>query len=225
MIRRSRPSFALALLCLLPFPAAAAPAADDAWLLEDTADAVTPYDETLVLIDAPAPGDLYRIRNQVILTADSLHSGWIRIEQCHENLDPVPDLQIVYRPGRIDWIRLRGHSNIGRVRIEDLSVQLQDIQPGARLCLTLRKRMSNGEREGEYRLSHGPFYRQFLDGYYPMQLIYRLDYPAGRATAGLLNREQISGTDIRESAGRLEVEAHFAGRFKLDLLIRSRSSE
>ena len=85
MIRQSRQSLAMALLCLLPFPAAAAPSADD-WLLEDETDAVTPYDDTLVFLGAPAPDNLYRIINHVSITEESLETGWIRIEQCHENL-------------------------------------------------------------------------------------------------------------------------------------------
>lgn len=211
-----------ALLLLLPFPAAAPPN-DDAWLLEDEADAVTPYDDTLVLIEAPPPDDLYRLVNRLRITADSLASGRVRVEQCHENLDPVPNLEIVYRPGRIDWIRIRSHSNIGRARVDDHSVQLQDIQRGARLCLTLSKRMTEGEHEGEYRLRHGPFYRRFLDGYYPMRVSFRLDYPADRARVRLINRDEIAGAGIRESAGRMEVDAHFAGKFTLTLEVRSDS--
>ena len=131
----------------------------------------------------------------------------------------MPDLQIVYRQGRIDWIRLRSHRNIGRARVEGLSVQLQDIQRGARLCLTMRKRMTPDEHAGGYRLSHGPFYRQFLDGYYPMQVQYRLQYPAGRAQVRLLNREAITGAAIRESNGTVAMDAHFAGRLNLELQV------
>ncbi|WP_125180123.1 hypothetical protein [Thiohalobacter thiocyanaticus] len=208
------------LLLLLPSPAGAPPN-DDAWLLEDETDAVTPYDDTLALIHTPPPKDLYRLVNRLRISADSLASGRVRVEQCHENLDPVPNLEIVYRPGRIDRIRIRSHSNIGRARVDGHSVQLQDIQRGARLCLSLSKRMTEGAHEGEYHLRHGPFYRRFLDGYYPMRMSFRLDYPADRATVSLINRGEIAGAGIRESAGKIEVDAHFAGKLTLTLQVSS----
>jgi hypothetical protein len=83
----------------------------------------------------------------------------------------------------------------------------------------MRKRMTPDGPAGEYRLSHGPFYRQFLDGYYPMQVQYRLEYPPDKARIGLRNRETITGADIRESDGAVAIDAHFAGRLNLEFQV------
>lgn len=197
----------------------------EAWLMEDTPPP-TPYDDTLVFIQATAPPDLYRIRNDVRITPESLQSGWVTVHQCHENIDPVPDLEVVYQKATIDWIRIEETRNIQDARVQGHSVQLKDVQRGATLCVAIHKQMAKRDNANGYSLRHGPFYRRFLDGYYPMQVIHRVHSSSQTAKVSLTNREELEGAGISQDANDdITVDAHFAGKLNLDFRIVALSDE
>ena len=52
--------------------------------------------ELRFLADAPER-DVHQHLNSVVIDTDSLASGWVRLEQCHRNLDPVQRAQILFR--------------------------------------------------------------------------------------------------------------------------------
>ena len=109
-------------------------------------------------------------RNRVTIREDSIATGWVTLEQCHEHLDPVPSAQIVYSRERIRNIQVVSHERIGQARVEMSSVQLTDIRPGATICIRAETRALTRSGEGSYNLSNGPYMRRFLDGFYPMRV-------------------------------------------------------
>ncbi len=108
-------------------------------------------------------------RNRVTIRDESLETGWVTLEQCHEHLDPMPGVQIVYAPGRTRDLRILSHSGIGRAWVEADSVQMEGIGPGASICIRAET-LALARSDGGYALRNGPYMRKFLDGYYPMRV-------------------------------------------------------
>lgn len=110
------------------------------------------------------------------LTQESLQTGWVDMMQCHTNLDAVSALQIVFREGKVRHLRIDSYSKIAKVWVEKNTVQLEDISPDSRICLSLKTRALNIDGE-KMVLKNGPFMRRFLDGYYPMRVSMQIEYP------------------------------------------------
>jgi hypothetical protein len=109
-------------------------------------------------------------QNRITLTQDSLISGWVRLEQCHQHLDPVPSSQIVYGQDRIRALRITRTENIERAWVQDHSVQMENIQPAALICIEGESQALLHDGPNAYVLRNGPYMRRFLDGYYPMRV-------------------------------------------------------
>jgi len=109
-------------------------------------------------------------QNRLTIEDASLETGWVKLDQCHANIDAVPNLQIVYREDRIRDLRLTRAENIGRVWVQDHTVQMENIAPAAVLCIEADTKALAADGKGGHVLSVGPYMRRFLDGYYPMRV-------------------------------------------------------
>lgn len=125
--------------------------------------------ELRFLTETPAKA-VHRHVNRITITEGSLADGWVRMEQCHENLDAVPRAQVVYGQDRVRGIEVVSAQRIGRAWAEANTVQLQEVQPGATLCVKAETRALSRNGEMSFNLSNGPYMRKFLDGYYPMRV-------------------------------------------------------
>jgi len=155
------------------------------------------------------------------LTAQSLDDGWLELTQCHDDLDPVPLAEVVYSYREMRELHVMSAPGIGQARVEGQSVQLQDIERGATLCVAAQVRLLRREGE-EYVLRNGPFQRRFLDGYFPLRLTLELAYPAERLEVVDIEPQPQPGFQARQSAGRLTLEALFAGRLHTVVRFRAR---
>lgn len=166
----------------------------------------------LRFLEHPPQRPVHHHSNRIRITRSSLADGWVALDQCHDHLDAVPALQIVYHPERIRAIRILSSEGIGGNRIQDHSVQLQDVGAGARLCLEAESRALRQLPDGGLVLQNGPYMRRFLDGYYPMRVSLEIRYPAdllrleGREPGGQ------AGFRLRERPGLIEVDSWFEGR-------------
>lgn len=113
--------------------------------------------------------------NQLYITRESLRDGWLALSQCHENLDPVPELQIVYNRERIRDLMITSSKNIKKSWVEGHSVQLEDVQHESKVCIKAETRALQKEGDKIY-VRNGPFMRRFLDGYYPMHVRVEVSY-------------------------------------------------
>lgn len=109
-------------------------------------------------------------RNHITLLPDSLGSGWVKLEQCHQHLDPVPNTQIVYVQDRIRALRIVRAENIERAWVDGDSVQMENIQHDALICIEAESLALLNDGPHAYVLRNGPYMRRFLDGYYPMRV-------------------------------------------------------
>ncbi len=124
----------------------------------------------LRFLAAPPDKPVHGHQNRVTVNDQSLVDGWVLLEQCHDNLDAVPKAQVVYRPGRVRNLQVVSATHIGRAWAETSSIQLEDVQRGAVLCIRAETQALSRNDELSYNLSNGPYMRKFLDGYYPMRV-------------------------------------------------------
>jgi len=218
--RRARLTSSLYLAGLVLGVITAAPvlgAADDwssAWPDEaDLASRVARVNEgDLEFISNAAAEGAHYHQNRIAITAASLERGWVELEQCHENIDPVPAAQILFRAEGIRALAIDRSENIGRAWVEGHSVQLEDVEPDAALCIRAESRALQSLGDGMYRLRNGPYMRRFLDGYYPMRVALRIDYPAERLRLVGQTPETQQGFRVDRTREGIDVDATFEGR-------------
>jgi hypothetical protein len=161
--------------------------------------------------------------NDIRISAESLEDGWITLRQCHENIDPVPAAQVVYRQGGIRDLQIISARGIGRAWVEGHTVQLENVARPARLCVEAQSRAFHATADGIYTLRNGPFMRQFLDGYYPMRVRMIISYPTDLLTPVGNEPTAQTGFDVRWSEGRIGVDALFEGRLQTCFVFCDRS--
>ncbi len=165
----------------------------------------------------PAPDrPIHRQQNRITITRASLESGWIRLEQCHSHLDPVPSLQIVFREGGVRALRLTRSENIERAWVAGPTVQMVNVAPSAQLCLEAETRALTGDASSGYRLNNGPFMRRFLDGYYPMRVSQEVILAAPIRFLDITPPPQ-PGFRLELSPGRVRFDAVFEGELRTSM--------
>ncbi len=164
---RSRHVFLL-LTALCALPVFAEPAEDEDELLFKSAAEVN--EGELRFLAEPPARPIHRHENRITITESSLEDGWVRLNQCHENLDPMPDVQVAYREGRVRNLRVTRAENIGQSWAEAHTVQLRNVQRNAVLCIEAETRALWHVGDNHYLLANGPYMRRFLDGFYPLRV-------------------------------------------------------
>jgi len=159
---------------------------------------------------APAKA-VHHHQNRLRIDADSLSTGWVHLTQCHDNLDAVPRAQITFREGFVRDLKLDSFSRIESAWIEGASVQLVNVEPGARLCLSVLTRALRSTGNGYFNLYSGPYMRKFLDGYYPMRVTLDIEYPPQLLKLIDISPSEEPGFKHTESAGSIQLDAVFEG--------------
>lgn len=188
------------------------------WLLEDEPDTSQVNSGELEFFDPPPPGGpFHHHANRLTLSTESIESGWVRLEQCHDNLDAVPRTEVVFRDGRARRLAIVESHNIGRAWVESNRIQLRDVGKQARLCITGELRLLSPIEAGRYRLRSGPYMRRFLDGYYPMRVSLRIDLAGVPLHVESVEPAAQPGFEVTIDAQGVEIEALFAGRLLVQL--------
>ena len=154
---------------------------------------------------------LHNHQNRIRIDSDSLSSGWVSLSQCHDNLDAVPRAQITFREGFVRDLRVDSFVHIQDAWIEGASVQLRNIERGARLCLSAQTRALRNNGNGYFNLLNGPYMRKFLDGYYPMRVQLEIDYPPRLLTLIDIAPAVQPGLKLDERPGAIRIDAVFEG--------------
>lgn len=161
---------------------------------------------------------LHHHQNHIRIDSDSLSSGWVSLSQCHDNLDPVPRAQITFREGFVRDLRVDTFTHIEDAWIEGASVQLRNVERGARLCLSAQTRALRNNGNGYFNLLNGPYMRKFLDGYYPMRVTLEIDYPAKTLQLIDIAPQSQPGLILNATRGAIHLDATFEG--ELNTLIQ-----
>lgn len=193
-------------------PASQLSAADDDqhWFdsdFEQQAEAVNEGELKLLLASPDTP--THQHINKIQISSNSLRDGWVKLAQCHHNLDAVPALQIVFAKDRIRAMKVESSDGVGHSSIVENTVQLEDISKGASLCLSAESRALRFEGN-QVQLVNGPYMRRFLDGYYPMRVSLQVDFPSSElqyVSSSPVNFEQVG-------EGRLSLDLWFEGELR-----------
>ncbi|MBU1224688.1 MAG: hypothetical protein KKA22_03525 [Gammaproteobacteria bacterium] len=166
---------------------------------------------SLHFLQTPPAKRIHHHQNRLRIDADSLSTGWVQLTQCHDNLDAVPRAQITFREGFVRDLKLDSFSRIESAWIEGASVQLVNVEPGARLCLSVLTRALRHTGNGYFNLYSGPYMRKFLDGYYPMRVTLEIEYPPQLLKLIDISPSEEPGFEHMESTGSIRLDAVFEG--------------
>lgn len=194
---------------IISYPDAARAAED---LSFESADAVN--EGQLHFLATPPAKPIHHHQNRIGIESDSLASGWVRLSQCHDHLDAVPSTQITFREGFVRDLKVDLYSNVEDAWIEGSSVQLRQVGPNARVCLSAQVRALRNTGNGYYSLINGPFMRKFLDGYYPMRVTLNVDYPADTLNLIDVTPAAQPGLSVVEAPGAIQIDAVFEGELQ-----------
>jgi len=156
-------------------------------------------------------------QNQITLSAASLATGWAKLEQCHQHLDPVPDMQIVYGQDRIRNLAIVSSENIGRTWVHENTVQMEQVARNALICISADTRALAADGDNRYSLTNGPYMRRFLDGYYPMLVSMRVLMQAPGLRFLDITPEPQTGFKVTQTANEVAYEALFEGALRTTL--------
>lgn len=159
--------------------------------------------------------------NTFIIDQESLATGWLTLRQCHINLDPVPELEVVYQYRQMKDLHIIERENILHAKVVGKSVQMEDLQKGNRLCIQAQIRVFYPEGN-KYKLINGPYHRRFLDGYFPYHVSLHVLYPSERLEPESVLPKAQPGLTIRHSSGRIDIDAWFEGKLMTEIVFRPR---
>jgi len=213
--------------CNIPVHGTAGPSEKELeeWFKDD--DRTHPYessvgDEHLTFLPTPPAKRVPHSKNHLQILPGSLDDGWVNLQQCYDKLDAVPELQVVYEYKQMRDLHVTHSSKIGKHWIEGQSVQLQDIEHGARLCVAAQVRIFYTNPDGSFSLVNGPFQRRFLDGYYPMHVILALSYPGNLLTYTGITPAPQPGFSVEHSANKLSIDAWFKGKLFIQVNFKAK---
>lgn len=188
----------------------------DAWFNSDEFDLPSPVahvnEGSLNFLEVAPTKPVHYHQNQLWLDSDSLTSGWVRLRQCHDNLDAVGNLQITFAPGRVEKLKIEETHNIETAWVEGHTIQVRNISRDARLCLSGRSRIVKDTGNGYFTVSNGPYMRRFLDGFYPMRVAMTVHYPDALLEVVSFMPEEQAGFKVKDEPGLLQYDAFFEGR-------------
>lgn len=147
------------------------------------------------------------------LSADSLNTFWVHNSQCLANMSWWGDaIQIVFGKGKVRNLNITHAVNIGKSWVEENTVQLEEIAEDAELCLTSENRILYYDKESEsYTLTVGPFLFRLFDGFFPMTVALRVEYPKDLLILEDILPGAAPGIDIVDTPGRIYFRASFEG--------------
>jgi len=174
----------------------------------------------LEFITRPLKETPHHHSTHISITAESMKSGWIGNKQCHSNLQTVAAMEIVFRKGYVRNLDISRSENIGRVWIEDATVQLQDVKKNAVVCITgeTLSFKKNGH-SGNYIWTGGPYMKKYLDGYFPMKVSIAIDYPSDKLVLEKLTPPAVELKTVK-LPGHIRLSLLFEGILKLETHFR-----
>ena len=159
---------------------------------------------------------IHTITNTISISDDSLKTQWVKLHQCHKNLDPVALSEIVYTYHHMRNLRVEHYYGMDKAWIEDQSVQMKDIEKGASLCINADIQILMPTDSGEYTLRNGPYFRKFLDGYYPFHVKLNINYPKSALTLKTTLPQEQSGFNVYRDEGKVTMDAWFEGKLMVE---------
>ncbi len=150
---------------------------------------------------------------QIVLTADSLESGWVQNSQCLSRMNWWGDaVQIVFGKGKVRDLKITRADFISKSWVEGPTVQIEGLNENSELCLQSENRiLSFDDTSLTYLLRVGPFMLRLFDGFFPMTLNMSIDYPQDLLTVEHIEPMSVAGIDVLNSPGHIRYQSTFEG--------------
>jgi len=107
--------------------------------------------------------------------------------------------------------------NMDSVQVVENSIQMRGVRKGGEVCIRAEVRVLNADGQGGFYLQSGPFHRRFLDGYFPLQLDYRIYWPDGLLTLRKVSPDARPGFAISSKPGELVITTLFEGMLVIEV--------
>ena len=195
----------------------------DHWFNEETKPGVPQASEgELVFLSPPPESRMLHSINTITLSWTSLDDGWVQLRQCYKGLDAVPVAEVVYQYKKLRHLRIHSKANIGQAVVREQTVQLNDVQHDATLCIQADAQILYPQANGRFLLRNGPFHRRFLDSYFPLHVSVDVQFPSTMLhyVDTLPQAQPGFKVDVKDEhlyidtwfAGMLNIEVHFLER-------------
>ena len=217
----------ITLFFLIVFPslqAEAAPSAEELekWFLSDELTPPTQNsDSQLTFIPRPTDKPALHSVNEITISPQSIKTGWVNLMQCYQHLDPVPEMEVVYNYKNIRKLRVIKTKNIELAFVKGQSVQLVNVVKNAQLCVTSEVRIFYKNKDGSYKLVNGPFYRRFLDSYFPFHLTLKVNYPSTQLKFIYSKPNPQFGFKVKQSNNTLLIDSYFTGKLYTEIIFKA----
>ena len=162
-------------------------------------------------------GEHLRIINHLRIEETSLKDGWVTMNQCHENLEAFPRAEVVYAYEEMRSLRVVETTKIANAKVDGNSVQLSEVRQGAKLCVQADVRIMRKQKGGSYQLINGPFYRRFLDGFYPLYVELVINFPENSLQFKSVKPDRQPGLSVSKQPGKLTLQAWFEGELAFEV--------
>ena len=164
----------------------------------------------------PTDKPVHTVTNTITISDSSLQTQWVTLHQCHKNLDAVAASEIVYQYEQMRNLRVEHYYGMDKAWVENQSVQMKDIEKGATLCVVADVRILKPNDKGGFVLRNGPYYRKFLDVYYPFHVQVNINYQKSSLVLNTTRPKPQHGFNIEEDSGRLTMDAWFEGKLMVE---------
>ena len=151
------------------------------------------------------------------ITESSLVAGWVDLQQCYRNLDPIGETDVVYNYNNIKQLKITSLSYIGEAVVNGQTIHLQDVSASAHLCIQAEVQILEQTSDQQFILRNGPYHLKFLDGYYPYHVTVTIRYPDDRLKYTHVSPEPQSLFKIITQPGKFFMDTWFEGVLQVEI--------
>lgn len=165
----------------------------------------------LTFIEPVTDKKILHSAKELTISESSLKTGWVDLKQCYRNISPIPETDIVYRYKQIRNFKIVSYQNIGKAYAEGQVVHLQDISADAYICVTAQVNIIEQKGPGIFVIKSGPYYQQFLDGYYPYRVSLIVNFPDDLVRVSGVSPPSQPLFNVRAGEHQLAIDTWFEG--------------
>ena len=133
------------------------------WLNDDSDLSIDEVSEGELKFIAPITGKSILHSGSVLsITEQSLQTGWVGLQQCYRNLDPIGKTDVVYRYKNIKQLKISAAGNIGAAKVDGQTIQLEDVGASAYICVQAEVQILEKTSQDVFRVKQWPILSTFF---------------------------------------------------------------
>ena len=189
---------------------------DESWLEDDSESRALQLNEgQLNFIASIHDPSILHSDTHLWITAESMQTGWVKMQQCYRHLDVVGRTDVMYAYREMKNLEVTRAEQIAQIRVKPHWVELEDVEKGAELCVQAEVRILQRLSDKTYGMQNGPYHRKFLDGYYPYHVSLTVHYPNAEMQLKRVEPKAQDGFYVTEKSGILYIDSWFEGELRI----------